>query len=561
MGFRDCLLAAGLASAVNSSAATYYVRAHAPVNGDGSMARPFASLESVERASGAGDAIIVLPSAATVPPLDGGIQLKPHQRLLGGGPAVIGREPNADAPRIRNTRDSRLAGDAVRLADGTLVSNLVIVTARRGGVYGNGARDARVQNNDISDANTSCSAGLEIFFPPQSPWQPRQNGFAAIMLDFDSGRTTLDVNGNFIHDSSCSDGIDVRAGGNAVIVATIDGNIITRLKQGAAVGSLLGIALQTRDRASLIVASSHNAETYLGNSFEKLTAGDSAAAALSDPAAADCEGISTSQTGGSIVWNLERNTFAHGIGSHSCNGAEFQVGMNDADLHAVVRDSIFEDNPGNMIEETNLGTGASMDVRFDNVTVRHATHAGAQPRESPVPPLESGSFTNRGVCMSQYSVGPRDTTRFAMTRSHFSDCAGDGILALNANLPGLGGGAGTASAVEIDQSSIVAVGEYALHFINYALLDDLQIKVQSSRLAGAPEFAAVAADSSAGGHVKEARIDLGGGVDGSLGFNCFNSSTDVSISPRVGAFSSASNWWSGASSQSSTPPSCRADEN
>jgi len=560
MGYRELMLAAGLASAVNSSAATYYVSALAPGNGDGSMARPFSSLESVERASGAGDAIIVLPSAATVPPLDGGIELKPHQRLLGGGPAVIGRDPAADAPRIRNTSDSRLAGDAVRLADGTLVSNLVIVTARRSGVYGKGVREARVQNNDISDTNTSCSTGLEIYFPPQSLWPPRRNGFAAIMLDLDASRTTLDVNGNFIHDSSCSDGIDVRAGGNAVIVATIDGNVITRLKQGAAVGSLLGIGLQTQDRASLIVASSHNAETYLGNSFEKLTAGESAAAASPDPSGADCEGLSTSQTGGSIVWNIERNTFAHGIGGPSCNGAVFQVGMGNADLHAVVRDSIFEDNPGDMIEENNLGTRASMDVRFDNVIVRHATHGGSQPHELPVPPLASGSFTNRGVCMSQYSLGAHATTRFAMTRSHFSDCAGDGILALHANLPGLDG-TGTASAVEIDQSSIVDVGEYALHFINYAPLDDLQIKVQSSRLAGATGFAAIAADSSPAGQVKDARIDLGGGSVGSLGLNCFSNAADVAISPRIGPVSSAANWWGGANKQAIAPPSCLGTEN
>jgi hypothetical protein len=555
------MLVAGLVSAANSSAATYYVSAQASANGDGSMARPFSSLELVERAAGVGDAIIVLPSASSVPPLDGGIELKPHQRLLGGGPAVIGREPNADAPRIRNTSDARLAGDAVRLADGTLVSNLVIVTARRGGVYGKGARDARVQNNDISDTNTSCSAGLEIYYPPQSPWKPRQNGFAAIMLDFDSSSTTLDVNGNFIHDSSCSDGIDVRVGGKAVIVATIDGNIITRLKQGAAARSLLGIGLQTRDRASLIVASSHNAETYLGNSFEKLTTGDSVAAPSSEPAAIACEGLSTSQTSGSIVWTIDRNTFAHGIGGHSCNGALFQVGMGDGDLHAVVRDSIFEDNPGDMIEENNLGTGASMDVRFDNVIVRHATHEGPQRRESPVPPLESGALTNRGACMSQFSLGSRATTRFAMTRSHFADCAGDGLLALHASQRRSEAGAGTASAVEVDQSSIVDVGDYALHFINYAPLDDLQIKVQSSRLVGARGVAAVAADASEGAQVKDARIDLGGGAVGSLGLNCFSTASDVAISPRIGALSSASNWWGGAGAQSVAPPSCRTADN
>jgi hypothetical protein len=553
MGYRHLVLAAGLASAINSSAATYYVSAHASGDGDGSSAHPFPSLETVERASVAGDVIVVLPSAATVAPLDGGIELKPHQRLIGGGPAVIGREPNADAPRIGNTSDARLAGDAVRLADGTLVSNLVIVTARRGGVYGRGVRDARIQNNDISDANTSCSAGQEL--------QPERDGVAAIMLDFDAGRTTLDVNGNFIHDSSCSDGIVVRARGKAVLVAIIDGNIITRLKQGPTVGSLLGIGLQALDRASMTVASSHNAETYLGNSFATLASGGATAVGPADTAGADCEGLSTSQTGGSIVWTIDRNTFAHGIGGHSCNGALFQVGKGDGDLHALVRDSIFEDNPGDMIEENNLGTGSSMDVRLDNVIVRHTTHDGPQPRESPLPPLASGSSITRGACMSQFSSGTRATTRFAMTRSHFSDCAGDGILAVHANVRGSDAGAGTASAVEIDQSSIVDVGDYALHFINYAPLDDLQIKVQSSRLTGAPGFPAVAADASPVAHVHDARIDLGGGAMGSLGLNCFSSDSAVAISPRAGPLSAASNWWGGADGTETTPPSCRTADN
>jgi len=230
-------------------------------------------------------------------------------------------------------------------------------------------------------------------------------------------------------------------------------------------------------------------------------------------------------------------------------------------LHAVVRDSIFEDNPGDMIEENNRGTGSSMDVRFDNVIVRHATHDGPQLRESPLPPLASGSWSNRGACMSQLSSGTRASTRFEMTRSHFSDCAGDGILAVHANVRGSEVGAGTETAVEIDQSSIVDVGDYALHFINYASLDDLQIKVQSSRLTGATGFPAVAADSSPAAHINDARIDLGGGAVGSLGRNCFNGDSAVAISPRTGLFSAASNWWGGAVGTDAAPPSCQAADN
>ena len=538
---------AGFALAADATGATYYVSAHAAAGGDGSHARPFASLADVERASGPDDSIIVLPSAAAVPPLDGGLALKPGQRLIGAGPAVIGRAPGADAPRISNARDLRLAGDAVRLADGSSVDNLVIVAARRSAVYGRDVRDARIERNDISATNTACVPGLLIYFPAESGWKPLANGFAAVMLDFDSARTSLDIEGNFIHDASCGDGIDVRANGTASVVSTIDGNVITRLRQGASFGSLLGIGLQTRDSAALFVSSSHNEESYLGNLFDKPAAvAWEAAWPRGDLAGANCEGLFTSQTGGSIVWDIGRNTFAHGIGGTSCNGAEFFVGAGRAELHVVVRDSIFEDNPGDMIEENNLGSESLMDVRFDNVTVRHATHAERLQSEAPVPELAFNSFTSRSACLSQFSVGPRAVTRFHMIRSHFSNCAGDGILAFHANLPGLGVGAGAASIVDVDQSSIVAVGQYALHWINYGLLDRLEVRVQSSRLEGGGGYPAVAANAASGAHVAQSRIDLGGGVLGSFGLNCFAADDALAIDPLADPVAAGSNWWGSA---------------
>jgi len=559
-----------------ASAETYYASARATGPGDGSKSHPYATLETAERMSLPGDTIIVLPSPSNVAPLDGGIALKPGQRLIGAGPSVIGRPPNSDAPRITNTSDSRLDGDAVRLAEGTEVNNLVIVDARRAGIYGLDAVDTRVQGNDIAGANTSCAAGLLIYFPAESQWQPLTNGFAAIMMDFDSSRASVDIEGNFIHDASCSDGIDIRASGSADVVARIDGNSITRIKQGPALGSLLGIGLQTRDTASLVVDSSHNAETYLGNLFATPKAGWNASWPSGDIMGANCEGLFTNQTGGSLVWNVARNTFAHGIGGTSCNGAEFFIGAGAARLHVVVRDSIFEDNPGDMIEENNLGSDSLMELAFDNVTVRHATHIDSMMRELPVPALAFSSLTSRSVCMSQFSVGPRAITRFQMVRSHFSDCAGDGILAFYANLPGLGVGTGASSGVEIDQSSIINVGEYALHWIDYAPLDELRIKVQYSRLDAGPGFPAVAADASGAGYVKATHIDLGGGVLGSLGLNCFSGAGRVSIPVDPGV-SAGANWWGPSSLSRASgergvspmdaaplrmpPPSCRLPAN
>src|SRR5215468_2826745 len=133
----------------------WYVSAAALVGGDGSLQAPFNSLAAVQQASGPGDTIFVLPSPIQNAPLDGGIALKPGQRLIGAGSPVVGAAapvpikgpglpvqsagPLAVAavtlPQITNTSANN-SGDAVTLANGTEVANLVISGTQRGGIYG-----------------------------------------------------------------------------------------------------------------------------------------------------------------------------------------------------------------------------------------------------------------------------------------------------------------------------------------------------------------------------------------------------------------------------------------
>jgi hypothetical protein len=62
--------------------------------GDGAKNKPFNALQQAEAASLPGDTIYILPSpAADV--LDGGIQLKDGQKLLGEGPAVTRAAPHS----------------------------------------------------------------------------------------------------------------------------------------------------------------------------------------------------------------------------------------------------------------------------------------------------------------------------------------------------------------------------------------------------------------------------------------------------------------------------------
>src|SRR4051812_48132409 len=80
------ILAPFCVCAAPAHAATLHVRAGAPPGGTGTTAAPFATLAAVEAASAPGDTIVVDPAAQA---LDGGIALKPGQRLEGGGAQAV----------------------------------------------------------------------------------------------------------------------------------------------------------------------------------------------------------------------------------------------------------------------------------------------------------------------------------------------------------------------------------------------------------------------------------------------------------------------------------------
>src|SRR5205807_1850539 len=84
------MIASGTAWARHRAAThrTLFVKAGVEGRGDGSRRHPFATLAAVKAAGRPGDAIVVLPSPASLPPLDGGIALKPRQKLLGAGAPV-----------------------------------------------------------------------------------------------------------------------------------------------------------------------------------------------------------------------------------------------------------------------------------------------------------------------------------------------------------------------------------------------------------------------------------------------------------------------------------------
>ncbi|MGW4244458.1 hypothetical protein, partial [Nocardia sp. NPDC004722] len=337
----------GLAAAQPDSG-TWYVRAGAPANGTGSADAPFDSLARVESVSRDGDTILVQPSTAT---LDGGIALKPGQKLLGDGPAVLGAADSPALPRISNTTGNH-DGDAVRLASDTEVRNLVITGARRGGIYGADAVNTVITGNDVTATNQQCADGFMIGpfgLPPTLPlgaaipalpdFLTLNNGWAAIMTDFHDAAGSVRIEGNTVHDTACGDGIDIRAHGNSRIDADVTGNTLRAINLGLAKLSVLALGVQAGDDAVLTGRLNGNSES------------DIATPATSPlNATADSEGVFINPLGQAhLDITMSANRFHNGYGNFSANGLEYVTTSGAPDSRVVVTDSVFDNVAGDVI--------------------------------------------------------------------------------------------------------------------------------------------------------------------------------------------------------------------
>ena len=199
-----------LFTAATSEAADWYVKAGAPHPGNGSKNRPFTSLDQVEAASAAGDTIYVLQSQGV---LDGGIQLKDGQRLIGLGPKVNTANGNSARAKLTNTSDARYDGDAVRLAKNNLVENLHIDNTFRSAILGINAVAAQLRNNRMTNimavhdlfaiegpAPSTCAGGTCLGEWPNGYilFASQTNHFGAITLVTcgPGARSTVTLNNN-----------------------------------------------------------------------------------------------------------------------------------------------------------------------------------------------------------------------------------------------------------------------------------------------------------------------------------------------------------------------------
>jgi hypothetical protein len=517
-----------LPSAAAAASRTWYVQAGATTSA-GTALKPFGTLAQVEHSTRTGDSIVVLPATGA---LDGGLQLKPNQTLLGSGGSVL--SAGSVAPRLTNTT-TRLLGDAVRLADGATVSNVRVTNSRRGAIYGLNVTGVRVTGVDVSGQNTSCTQGFlipEFKAPTNLPGVGipisggLPNGWAGIMVDATS-RTgvTVQLDRNMVHHAECGDGIDVRLSGTATGSATVTANRVHHLRQGKGLKSVLAIGLQSRDSARLSATVDDNRQWDLGNDDDPNFATQGA----------DSEGVFLNAVGPAhLNATVSRNVYTNdaGWGGFSANGLEMVSMGKGSRMNAVVRDSSFAGSPGDVIEHGALGTDSVMIMRLERVVAERSAGIG----NTLILPF------NNGDCVLAGSLGARNTVRLTVRDSTLRNCRNNG-LSLGSNVVN-GSGPTTEVSADIADSTITGNRGSNLGIRNFTKLDRLKVKVQRTNLSDSKGVGSGIANVSAEdlGSTTSAVIDLGRGSLGSAGENCIvggNLQADV-VRYRVAA---RANWW------------------
>jgi len=517
-----------LPSAAAAASRTWYVQAGATTSA-GTAVKPFGTLAQVEDSTRPGDSIVVLPATGA---LDGGLQLKPNQTLLGSGGSVL--SAGSVAPRLTNTT-TRLSGDAVRLADGATVSNVRVTNSRRGAIYGLNVTGVRVTGVDVSGQNASCTQGFlipEFKAPTNLPGVGipisggLPNGWAGIMVDATS-RTgvTVQVDRNTVHHAECGDGIDVRLSGTATGSATVTANRVHHLRQGKGLKSVLAIGLQSHDSARLSATVDDNRQWDLGNDDDPNFATQGA----------DSEGVFLNAVGPAhLNATVSRNVYTNdaGWGGFSANGLEMVSMGKGSHMNAVVRDSSFAGSPGDVIEHGALGTDSVMTMRLERVVAERSAGIG----NTLILPF------NNGDCVLAGSLGARNTVRLTVRDSTLRNCRNNG-LSLGSNVVN-GSGPTTEVSADIADSTITGNRGSNVGIRNFTKLDRLKVKVQRTNLSDSKGVGSGIADLSAEdlGSTTSAVIDLGRGSLGSAGENCIvggNLQADV-VRYRVAA---RANWW------------------
>ena len=178
----------------NAASTKYYVSADARPNGDGSRPRPFLLLAQAESASAAGDTIYLL-SSDSGQVLDGGIALKPRQKLIGIGANGGILEHAADRVQLTNTT-ALPGGVMVQLSEHNEVAGIHFMNMRNVAISG-------------SDTNYSGTYIHHTTFSGNAEQHIEDERGLVYSISLEATRGYLD--GISIEDSSFYDGEDLGA--------------------------------------------------------------------------------------------------------------------------------------------------------------------------------------------------------------------------------------------------------------------------------------------------------------------------------------------------------------
>jgi hypothetical protein len=530
-GFSLVLLAVwSTLSTPMASARVWFVSASAAAKGNGSLFHPFNSLGAVQSASAANDSIVVLPAPAGTPPLDGGITLKTGQSLVGADPLAVFAGDDDLAPRITNSSASNNGGNAVVLANNSVVANLVIQNSWTNGVVGTDVTGAKVFGNQISGTNQSCTEGFDIF--PFSvvvgditiPIPGITGGWAAIEFEYANLASPgqISATNNYVHDSTCGDGIDLQLKGSTSVTANVVGNVFEYLQQGVFGDSFFNtveaIGTQTADTSTLTLNAAYNFEDNLGNG--------------SIAEGADAEGFLINLGGYSVQnVNVDHHTYrnSENLGGPSSNGFEVAIMQTGgATANVVISNSAFSGSPSDILQFNFLGSNGVINATVNNSVIQNSTGVGY------TPVVEVG---NNGTCLEGYNGGINSRLSINVNNSKLANCVaqGIGIFSLYA-----------APSIKLDvERSLIEGNTYSNLFIqNSAPLDDLEVKVENSSLTNSPGRG-VEIDQEPG-LTASSIIDLGGGALGSVGNNSIYGNNQDVVLTNYSA-DAEDDWWGNAS--------------
>jgi hypothetical protein len=325
----------------------YYIRAGAEADGDGSESRPFASLQRAEAVSSAGDVIYLMAGGSTET-LDGGIALKPRQRLIGLGPNGRPASVGPDMVRLTNSTE-HLDGVIVMLSEANEVAGIHFVDMQHHAILGAGTSlsETHIHHNLFSGAAQS----EEIIW--------------SVRLESESGSVgAVRVTDSVFRDGDSLGGIQVMHRGDSSGEYLFERNRFTDL--GGRAYHIWSLD-SSRIRATILDSEADNIGVGDRNSDSILP--HLCNSSQQHVVVRDFHYRNTKQVGN--VSNTGLEAFIMGApftGEESwCNGCQ---------LTLEITDSVFEDAVTDGIQLINFGSNSVLDFRIKNTKV-----IGAKPRQ------------------------------------------------------------------------------------------------------------------------------------------------------------------------------------